>query len=139
MSQDIDVSIVPVNDLPSTGGFQLLGEAYAFEAVDAEGNPVKDFGEMLTLTFQFNPDDLNRFDEDSLMIRYWDDTLSSPSWVDLPSIVDTAKHTVTAETDHFTLFGIFGILIPEPGTFMLLGLGLLGLLALVRRRRKMRK
>jgi hypothetical protein len=69
---------------PISGGLQLLGGVYAFEAVDANGNPATDFGDdWVTLTMSYDPDDLNGLDEQSLTIHYYDG-----AWMPLSLIVD---------------------------------------------------
>ncbi|GAH50416.1 unnamed protein product, partial [marine sediment metagenome] len=35
-------------------------------------------------------------------------------WVELPSTVDTATHTITASVEHFTTFAIIGVVTPPP-------------------------
>ena len=129
----IDEASVP----PPSGGFQLLGEAYAFEAVDAEGNPVTVFEETLELTFQYDPDPvaLKELVEEDLKVYHY----NGSAWIPLPSSVDTFNHTVTGYTDHFSPFAPGGTLIPEPGTCVLVGLGLFGLIAFARRSLKKNK
>jgi hypothetical protein len=127
--------LVKEEDIPPISReLRLLGEVYALEAVDADGNPVTDFGnDWVTLTMSYDRDDLNGLDEQSLPIYYYDG-----AWMPLLSIVDPMTRTGTAETHHFTPFGVFAA-IPEPGTFMLVGLGVLGLLVLACQRRHRRK
>jgi hypothetical protein len=138
---EVFVSIAQVDEAsvpPPSGGFELLGSVYDFSAEDTAGNPVTSFGKMLTITLRYDPADLGGLDELSLTINYYDEGLAS--WVPiLPSFVDTVNHTVTAETDHFSLYALFGIPIPEPTTWILFGFGLLGLLALARRKRRQKK
>ena len=94
---DVFLSIVIVDEAsvpPPAGGFQLLGEVYAFEAVGDDG-PVTVFGEMLTLTFQYDPElvALQGLVEADLMIQYYDEL--SLSWTPLlPSVVDTGLPNV---------------------------------------------
>jgi len=130
--------IVEASVPPPTGGFELLGSVYEFTAVDAEGNPVTSFEETLFITLRYDPNGLHGLDEQSLTINYYDDLLTS--WAPLlPSVVDTVNYTVTRPTNHFTLFGILGNPIPEPTTLLLIGTGLLGILALAWRRRGQKK
>lgn len=138
--QTVFVSIIQIEDTsvpPPNRGFQLIGEVYAFSAFDASGNLFTDFDEMLTLTLSYDPADLGGLDEESVTIQYYNAVLGV--WEPLlPSTVNAAKHTVTAETDHFTLFAIFGS-IPEPMTFLLFGIGLIGIFVLVKRKWNMMK
>ena len=134
---EVFVSIALVDEAsvpPPTGGFELLGEAYAFSAVDADGNPVTSFGDyFLEITLRYNQEDLDGLDEQSLTINYYDLTAG---WMPIPSTVDTVNDIVTGRTNHFTLFGILGNPIPEPTTLLLMGTGLLAILALAWRRRQ---
>ena len=136
---EVFVSIVQVDEIsvpPASGGFELLGSVYDFSAYDTEGNPMTEFGEMITITLRYDPADLNGLLEQDLKILYYDTLLAG--WVPILSVVDAVSLTVTGNTDHFTWFGIGGE-IPEPGTFVLFGLGLFWLLTLVRKRRNTRK
>ncbi len=140
---EVFVSIVEVEDAlipPPNGGFQLLGDVFELSAFDQDGNPLTGFDEMLALTLSYDPD-LVAFKgliKEYLAIQYYDQVVTG--WIPIPSVVDTGQHTVTGYTDHFTLFGIFGAEpVPEPTTGVLVGLGLLSLFALKKRRRKMRK
>ncbi len=64
------------------------------------------FNNDIEVTIQYDPNELGGINEQDLKISYYDEALGQ--WVDLPSTVDTMNHTVTAITNHFTKFAIFG-------------------------------
>ncbi|MCP4404644.1 MAG: PEP-CTERM sorting domain-containing protein [bacterium] len=145
VSKNIYISMVKLDDAltpPANVGFTILGDTYEVTATDVHGEPVTTFSAAIELKFRYEPDELEVVDELDLTINYYDETLEK--WVALPSIVDIVNHTVTGFTDHLTKFAIFAPLsssppippdppnavIPEPTTFVLLGLGLLGLLGM---------
>ena len=134
VSEDVLISIVQVDEAsipPSTGGFQLLGDVYELSA-----DGLTQFGETLTLTFHYDPElvALQQLVEEELTIYYYDEL--DESWIAILSEVDTVNYIVTGYTNHFTMFGIFGEVISEPTTLLLLGMGLLGILTLARRKRR---
>jgi hypothetical protein len=77
------------------------------------------FHGIATLTFAYDPSLLPPgFDENLLSIAHFDGS----SWVLLPGKVDVDAHTITAQTDSFSPFSL--VTVPEPGTALLLALGL---------------
>jgi len=70
------------------------------------------FSEPITITFNYNPDELpNGVNEEDLVIAIWDE--DTGEWVELPSVVDTVNNTVTATVDHFTAFAIVVLPVEE--------------------------
>ncbi len=149
--QDVDVSIVKLDDgaiPPVNGGFKLLGNIYEFTATNTLGEPVTNFDDAVQMTLKYDPDTLGGINEQTLKIHYYDD--ASGQWVELPSTVDTENQVVTAITDHFTKFALFipeipvyptetphpPNAIPEPATFLLLGLGLIGIFTFMKKMKR---
>ncbi len=64
---------------------------YDFSAVDAEGNPITNFDEMLSITLSYDPADLGGLDEESLTINFYDELLAI--WVPILSVVDLVNDT----------------------------------------------
>ncbi len=62
------------------------------------------FERALTLSLRYDENALGGWRADDLQIVYWDETLAR--WMSLPSRVDTKQQIITAETDHFTDFGV---------------------------------
>jgi hypothetical protein len=132
----LDIVRVEESDLPPVdGGFQLLGDVYDFTAYTLEEEIITQFNDTVVLTLSYNPAELGGLDEQDLVIYYYDDVLAS--WSSIPSIVDAENHVVTGYTDHFTKFGISAV--PEPATGLLLGAGLLGILAFVQRKQRRKR
>ena len=94
--------VVASNPVPS-GKTIVGGYAYEYTAT-AAGQAVTTFLKSLTLTFTYIDEQISGLNEDTLKIYYWDGT----QWLVLPSAVDKANNKITATTDHFTYFVIFG-------------------------------
>ena len=135
---DVFVYIVKLTEAsipPLTGCFELLGDVYNFIAVDEQGNPVTQFNQTLELNFQYDYSD--GVLEQDLTILYYDYWLGE--WLAIPSEFDEITGYGKGFTDHFTPFALFGLTIPEPGTLILFGIGLLGLLGFGLRRWRKRR
>ncbi len=107
--EDLYVAIVELPDgtsPPANGGFQLLGKAYEYTAINSQGDPVTTFNSDVEITIHYDPGDLGGTLPEDLKINNYDDGLGQ--WIELTSTVNTGNNTVTAFTDHFTIFGIFG-------------------------------
>ena len=131
----LHIKVAEASIPPIIGGFELLGDVYNFTAVDEQRNPVTQFDQILELSFQYDYSD-GVFEQD-LAILYYD--YWSGEWVAIPSEFDEITGYGKGFTDHFTPFALFGLTIPEPGTFILLGIGLLGLVGLRLRRWRKKK
>jgi len=84
----------------------VIGLAYDFGPDDAT------FDEPITISFTYDPDDLPEgVSEEDLVIAVWDE--DAGEWIELPSVVDTVNHTVTATVDHFTAFAIVVLPVEE--------------------------
>jgi hypothetical protein len=91
--QTLSVSEVCFN-IPPSGGC-VVGCAYDYTPNGATFNPA------VTLTLKYDPALVT--DTSKLSIAYYDGS----KWVVLPSTVNTANHTVSAQVSHFTLFAVY--------------------------------
>jgi hypothetical protein len=62
------------------------------------------FDENLTIEIAYDPAQLGSWLERNLLVVYWD--TDAQAWLPLPTIVDDVNHVITAETNHFTDFGL---------------------------------
>ena len=97
-----EISIVEMEEAdvppPPEEGY-VIGLAYDFGPDNAT------FSEPITISFEYDPDNLPEgVNEEDLVIAVWDE--DAGVWVELPSVVDTVNHTVTATVDHFTAFAV---------------------------------
>ncbi|MCL4393975.1 MAG: hypothetical protein M1482_04070 [Chloroflexi bacterium] len=65
---------------------------------------VKQFQKSIRLTVRYDPAKLGTWKERDLTIVYWD--VKAEQWMPVASRVDIVRHTVTAETTHFTDYGL---------------------------------
>lgn len=121
VSDFTDVEITPVAKTSSavsilvgavySGKDIIGGYIYDFTAVSG-GESVSVFLESITIFFTYTEEQIEGFDESTLKIYFWNESISK--WVGLASSqVNTAAKTVTATTDHFTYFALIGELITE--------------------------
>lgn len=102
VASDLTFSIrTPVfNNLPS---ISPSGHPIEVVAVDkALGRNVKKFSAPLTLQITYDEATLGKWAEDDLLIYYYD--AEKQDWFPYETIVDTKSNTLTAQTDHLTVF-----------------------------------
>jgi hypothetical protein len=104
VSEPVQFAFNPAATPPSTGGFQLFGQAIEITAMTRDGERVTQFNQPITLVIRYSDADAAGIDEAALQLRYWSDT--QQAWVQVPAIVDTANNTISASLDHLTLFAI---------------------------------
>ncbi len=75
----------------------------AFDRSDPS-KEVKQFNKPVKITVRYNPRMLPGWKEQDLALVYWD--TAKKRWLPLPSAVDVKAHTLTAQTTHFTDFGL---------------------------------
>ncbi len=90
---------------------------YVFElgAWREDGRSVSRFSQPVTLTVRYTEEDVGRLDPTGLRIVWFDEARGQ--WVPLSSQVDTTQRTITAQTDHFSLFGAEGASTDMSGHF----------------------
>ena len=78
----------------------IIGITYDIDAGDATfENPV-------TITLTYDPADLPvGVHAEDLTLAWWDDV--AEEWIELPTVVDPATNTITAEITHFSKYAIF--------------------------------
>lgn len=75
--------------------------------VDAvRGDEVKSFSKEITLTSVFHADDVRGMDWSSLRFVWFDP--EKETWIPIPTEVDIDSRTMTAKTDHFSIYGSQG-------------------------------
>jgi len=102
-----EISITPMAaaDVPAPPeDGHVIGLTYDF------GPDGATFDEPITISFEYDPDNLPEgVSEEDLVVAVWDE--DAGEWVELPSVVDTENHIVTATVDHFTTFAV--VVLPE--------------------------
>jgi hypothetical protein len=89
----------------SSGWFMADNQMYQLTASSSEQD-VTLFAAPLTLEISYVDSQITWLEEDSLALFYWD--IAKGKWVQLDSTVDMANNTVSAETQHLTVFALFG-------------------------------
>ncbi len=87
-------------------GKNVVGGYIYDYSIEAEGEKVTIFEQLVTITLSYTDDQISGLDEDSLTIYYYDESLSQ--WLALESTVDKDNNKVSATTAHFTLFALMG-------------------------------
>ncbi len=81
------------------------GHIYDLKAFINATTTLSTFDEPLTITLSYDDSDVRGVSESSLLIYRYD----SGSWTPLSNCsVNTSANTITCETDHFSVFGLFG-------------------------------
>jgi hypothetical protein len=81
----------------------LTGRPIEIIAVgQTSGENVTHFQQPLTLQIQYDPQNIFNWREENLVVFYYNET--DHDWYPLPTTVDTQTRTLTAQTDHLTVF-----------------------------------
>jgi hypothetical protein len=109
-----EIAIVEMETPPAApADGNIIGLVYEFGPEGAT------FDQPITLTFTYDPAQLPEgVAEEDLVLAVWDD--AAGRWIELPSVVDVAAKTVSAQLDHFSSFTI--AYIPAPAAFTVGGL-----------------
>ena len=88
------------NNLPAApSGSIWIGQPFTLQLSEWYTGRFISFDKPMTMTVHYNPSDLGGRSEASLrLVRLDQAAFGYSQWVDLPSAVDTANHTVTAQT-----------------------------------------
>jgi len=98
--QSISVTEVCFGIPPAPAGAYIIGCAYDYKPDGATFNPP------ITMTIKYDPGLLPAgFDASKLVIAFYNAATSK--WEVYPSVVDTVKHTITAQISHFTMFAVY--------------------------------
>ena len=94
------ITVTPVSSPPNPpADVNAVGLNYNYGPNGAK------FSQPVTLTLKYDPSLLPAgADPTKLYIAWWDTTTGQ--WVNLPSVVDTVSHIITAQVSHFTLFAV---------------------------------
>lgn len=108
VEEDVTVTISLVSEVeqPTTGMIMIGNRVYEITAETEDGEQVTQFQQPLTLTFSFTEEELAEagMSPEDLVVFYWD--AKAQAWIALPTRVDPVTGTVTAVTDHFTVFAL---------------------------------
>ncbi|HHX29507.1 MAG TPA: hypothetical protein GX716_10955, partial [Firmicutes bacterium] len=108
VSEDVTVTLAPVTEVtqPTAGMVMIAGKVFEITAETEDGELVTQFSEPITLTFKLTQEELEEaeIELEDLRVFYWDE--KAGAWIALPTRVDPETGTVTAVTDHFTVFAV---------------------------------
>ena len=105
-NEPIGVTIQGANGIPATGDFSVLGQGFSITAQTLGGAAVTQFAQMLKLVIRYTDADVAGLDESALQLYYWD--TAQTRWIAIPTTVDAAANTLTAQFDHLTTFAVLG-------------------------------
>jgi len=99
--QSITVDEICFGYPPAPAGAKIIGCVYDYKPTGATFSPP------ITLTLKYDPGMLPAgFDESKLVIAFYNTATSK--WEVVPgSVVDTAKHTISVQISHFTMFAVY--------------------------------
>jgi hypothetical protein len=108
VSEEVTVTLAPVTEVtqPTAGMVMIAGKVFEITAETEDGELVTQFSEPITLTFKLTQEELEEaeIELEDLRVFYWDE--KAGAWIALPTRVDPETGTVTAVTDHFTVFAV---------------------------------
>ncbi|PIR94592.1 hypothetical protein COT97_00370 [Candidatus Falkowbacteria bacterium CG10_big_fil_rev_8_21_14_0_10_39_11] len=91
---------------PSTNAYAPLeGQSINISVTDNNGQPITNLNDQVELTLDYSVDNLPAgVVEDDLVPAYWDGTTNQ--WIPITGVQDSDDNSFTAQTDHFTIFGV---------------------------------
>jgi len=106
--ENVTVTLAPVTEVtqPTTGMVMVAGKVFEITAETEDGQHITEFSQPITLTFVITEEELEESEAEieDLRVFYWDE--KAGAWIALPTRVDSETGTVTAVTDHFTVFAV---------------------------------
>jgi hypothetical protein len=107
VSMDTSVTITPTETFTAPATTQGVAGNKAFEFKAEVGTAtITNFAKDVTLTFKYSDSDIAGLKESTLQVYYWN--TATNKWVLVGGTVDVAANTITATTNHFTLFSVMG-------------------------------
>jgi hypothetical protein len=88
------------NPPTAPSGYNIIGQV-----LDMQPSGVT-FTPPITIQIDYDPNNLNGADEEQLTVAYFD--ITTQTWINIPSTVDTGTNTVTALISHFTDYAVLG-------------------------------
>jgi hypothetical protein len=104
VSQPVIVTVQEASNPPALAGFHLLGPVFAIDAYTSSGTPVQCFGRPFTITIHYADSQVAGIDERALALYTWQADMES--WIRLPTAVDAAANTLTANLECLALFAV---------------------------------
>jgi uncharacterized delta-60 repeat protein len=105
-AHQLDVETVIAETALPTGFTSVGTYMYELKAQTSNATIVSTFVTPLTISITYEAGDITTLDESSLTIWSW----NGSTWTQLTDcVVDTLAKTVTCSTNHFSVFGLFGI------------------------------
>ncbi|MFC1700732.1 hypothetical protein ACFLZ0_01165 [Patescibacteria group bacterium] len=96
-----------VSSMPVPTNRNIVGKYVYNYTATVGAEIISTFNKNVMLTFTYTNSQISNLDESTLKIFYWKE--SSSQWVAMPTTVNSATNTLTAETNHFTYFAIMGL------------------------------
>jgi hypothetical protein len=93
--------------LSSTIG-SVIADSIVTIVANTAGSSVTSFSQPITISFTYTGTQLGSLDVATLRVAYFNETTGV--WIPLPSSIDPVTGTVSAQTDHFTLFALISFI-----------------------------
>ncbi|MCB0169345.1 MAG: M23 family metallopeptidase [Anaerolineae bacterium] len=94
----------PVLHIPDT--LISTGHSFSLNAVDNTNNFIHQLDQNLTITIDFNNEELQGIQSNTLSLYTWNNP--SSSWVAIPTSINLSGKVATTQIDHLSLFALMG-------------------------------